>query len=79
MSDPAKYRTPAELEEHKKKDPILLARARLQSMGLAEDRIKKLDEEVEAEVQAAIRFAEESPEPDLFLLEPTTYVGPFAS
>jgi pyruvate dehydrogenase E1 component alpha subunit len=79
MSDPAKYRTQAELEEHKKKDPVGMARTRLLSMGLAEPRIKKIEEEVEAEVQAAVSFAESSPEPDASILEPTTYVGPFAS
>jgi pyruvate dehydrogenase E1 component alpha subunit len=79
MSDPAKYRTQAELEEHKKRDPILLARARLQSMGLAEARIKRIEDEVEEEVTAAVRFADSSPLPDASILEPTTYVGPFAS
>jgi pyruvate dehydrogenase E1 component alpha subunit len=79
MSDPAKYRTQSELEEHKKNDPIHLARARLLAMGVAEARIKTLEDEVEAEVQAAVSFAESSPEPDVSVLEPTTYVGPFAS
>jgi pyruvate dehydrogenase E1 component alpha subunit len=79
MSDPAKYRTQAELEEHKKRDPIVIARAKLLSMGLVESRIKKIEDEVEGEITAAIRFAEESPEPDASLLEATTYVGPFAS
>ncbi len=78
MSDPAKYRTQAELDEHKKRDPLLRAREKLLSMGLAEASIKALEEEVEAEVQAAIKFAEESPEPDASLLEETTYDGPFA-
>jgi pyruvate dehydrogenase E1 component alpha subunit len=79
MSDPAKYRTQAELEEHKKRDPIVIARAKLLSMGLVESRIKKIEDEVEGEISAAIRFAEESPEPDASILEATTYVGPFAS
>src|SRR5271156_1243787 len=64
MSDPAKYRTQAELDDHKKNDPIHLARTKLLAMGLAESRIKTLEEEVEAEVQAAVSFAESSPEPD---------------
>src|SRR5271170_6011111 len=34
MSDPAKYRTQAELEEHKKKDPIARARGQLLGLGL---------------------------------------------
>jgi pyruvate dehydrogenase E1 component alpha subunit len=79
MSDPAKYRTQAELEEHKKRDPIVIARAKLLSMGLVESRIKKIEDDVEGEITAAIRFAEESPEPDASILEATTYVGPFAS
>ncbi len=79
MSDPAKYRTPAELEEHKKKDPLIRARGSLMSQGVAEARIVKLEEEVEREVQAAVRFADESPDPDPSVLAPTTYAGPFAS
>jgi pyruvate dehydrogenase E1 component alpha subunit len=79
MSDPAKYRTQSELEEHKKNDPIHLARARLLAMGLVEAHIKTIEDEVETEIQAAVSFAESSPEPDASLLEPTTYVGPFAS
>jgi pyruvate dehydrogenase E1 component alpha subunit len=79
MSDPAKYRTQAELEEHKKKDPIARAHAQLLSMGFAPPRIAQIEEDVETEVQAAVRFAEESPEPDASILETTTYSGPFAS
>jgi len=79
MSDPAKYRTQAELEEHKSRDPLVKARAHLVALGLGEPRIQAIDESVEAEVQAAIKFAEESPEPDKSLLESTTYEGPFAS
>jgi pyruvate dehydrogenase E1 component alpha subunit len=79
MSDPAKYRTQAELEEHKKKDPIARAHAQLLSMGLPPLRIAKIEEDVEAEVQAAVHFAEESPEPDVSILEGATYSGPFAS
>src|SRR5580692_947966 len=43
MSDPAKYRTQAELEEHKKRDPLVIARATLLSMGLVASRIKKIE------------------------------------
>lgn len=79
MSDPGKYRTPAELEERKKQDPVALARARLVELGEKDDALEALDGAVEAEVQAAVKFAEESPEPPLSLLEETTYAGPFAS
>ena len=79
MSDPAKYRTPAELEDHKKRDPITRARALLEQNGYGAERLAKLEAEVEAEVQDAVKFAEESPEPDPSLLAKTTYDGPFAA
>jgi pyruvate dehydrogenase E1 component alpha subunit len=79
MSDPAKYRTPQELEERKKKDPLFRAREQLLREGYAEQRLTSLEEDVEREVQEAVKFAEESPEPDPSILEPTTYDGPFAA
>jgi pyruvate dehydrogenase E1 component alpha subunit len=79
MSDPAKYRTQQELEEHKKRDPLFRAREKLLADGFTEARLGKLEEGVEAEVAEAVKFAEESPEPDASILEATTYDGPFAS
>jgi len=79
MSDPAKYRTQAELEDHKKRDPVHLARTMLGTLGLNEAQLKLLEDGVEEEVQAAVKFADESPEPDVSLLAATTYEGPFAS
>jgi pyruvate dehydrogenase E1 component alpha subunit len=78
MSDPAKYRTASEVEEQKRRDPLLLARRELVE-ATSEDRAKGLEAEVETEVQEAVKFAEESPEPDMSVLEPTTYDGPFAA
>jgi len=79
MSDPAKYRTKDELEQHKKKDPLFRARTKLLNDGYTEVRLKQLEAEVEAEVADAVKFAEASPEPDASILESTTYTGPFAS
>jgi pyruvate dehydrogenase E1 component alpha subunit len=79
MSDPAKYRTQEELEERKRRDPLHRARQKLVDEGYGEPRIKAVEEDVEREVEAAIKFANESPEPDPSLLEPTTYDGPFAA
>src|SRR5207237_4564471 len=62
MSDPGKYRTPAELEERKKSDPLLRARAELEAAGAGE-KLAELEAGVEREVEDAGRFAEESPEP----------------
>jgi pyruvate dehydrogenase E1 component alpha subunit len=78
MSDPAKYRTQAELDEHKKRDSLFLARGALLERGYGEARVEQIDQSVEAEVADAVKFANESPEPTLDLLEPTTYSGPFA-
>ena len=77
MSDPGKYRTPAELEERKKSDPLTRARSELDSAGLG-GRLDEIDAEIEKEVQDAIHFAETSPEPGPELLEASTYSGPFA-
>jgi len=60
MSDPAKYRTRTELEEHKKLDPLAVARARLLEAGVAEDALDGIDEEVDEIVDAAVKFADES-------------------
>ncbi len=79
MSDPAKYRTNEELEERKQKDPLFRARLQLAKEGFGEARLKSMDDDVEREVQEAITFADESPEPDASLLESTTYDGPFAA
>jgi len=77
MSDPGKYRTAQELEDRKAKDPLVLGRQKLEH-DMDKAALEKLEAEVEAEVQDAVKFAEESPEPELSILEPTTYDGPFA-
>ncbi len=78
MSDPAKYRTQAELEEHKKRDPLLRARTTLVERGFGDARLDAIDKSVEADVTDAVKFANESPEPGVDILEATTYSGPFA-
>ena len=58
------YRTKAELAEWQKRDPIVLLRMMMQKNGeLTDASLQKLDEEVKAEVQDAVEFAEKSPEP----------------
>jgi len=58
------YRTKAELEEWQQRDPIVLLRVQMQAKGeLSEEALHKFDEEIKAEVQDAIDFAEKSPEP----------------
>jgi pyruvate dehydrogenase E1 component alpha subunit len=78
MSDPGKYRTKDEIEDHKRRDAIARARAQLLASGVDGATLDAVDADVEREVADAVRFAHESAEPDLSILEPTTYVGPFA-
>jgi pyruvate dehydrogenase E1 component alpha subunit len=78
MSDPAKYRTQAELDEHKRRDPLLRARTLLVDHGYGDAKIDAVEKAVEGEVADAVKFANESPEPGMDLLESTTYSGPFA-
>jgi pyruvate dehydrogenase E1 component alpha subunit len=77
MSDPGKYRTAEELEEHKKRDALLRSRGELAGKGHGAA-LDAIDAEVEAVIQDAVKFADESPEPGPELLEPTTYKGAFA-
>ncbi|MFO0553280.1 MAG: pyruvate dehydrogenase (acetyl-transferring) E1 component subunit alpha [Polyangiaceae bacterium] len=77
MSDPGKYRTPDEVEERKRHDPLVRSRRELDEAGFGA-RLAELDHSVEMEVADAVRFAEESPEPSADLLTETTYNGAFA-
>jgi len=65
MGDPQRYRTKEEVEEAKTRDPIARwERAVLENELAAEDELRKIVGEVDAEVEEAVRFAEDSPVPD---------------
>jgi len=62
MADPDLYRTKQEIEEWKKRDPILLFQAQLREWKLLTDSdAARIDEEVSAEIDEAVRFAEAGP------------------
>ena len=61
MSDPAKYRSRAELEERKKKDPCAVVRGRLTEAGVSEEALQDLEGEVDELIEEAVAFANESP------------------
>ncbi len=66
MSDPAHghYRTKVEVEEHRKRDPLLLLKQAVLSNNLgAEADFTQIEREVGDVVTAAVRFADESPFP----------------
>ena len=59
------YRTDEEVDEWKKKDPIDLFESRLKEQGVMDEgAISAVHEAVDADIQAAIQYAEESPLPD---------------
>ncbi|AQU86663.1 pyruvate dehydrogenase (acetyl-transferring) E1 component subunit alpha [Komagataeibacter nataicola] len=65
MSDPAKYRQRSEVDEiRKNQDPIDRVRRELLAMGVEENELKAMDEQVKAVVTDAASFAQTSPEPD---------------
>jgi len=65
MSDPGKYRSPAELEVWKARDPLPNFARRLVEEGIATaERLKEMQVAAQAEVQEAVKFAEESPWPE---------------
>jgi pyruvate dehydrogenase E1 component alpha subunit len=60
----ARLRAEAEVEEWRARDPVERLRRRLADSGLATDELDAIDAEVLAEVDAAVAFAKDSPEPD---------------
>lgn len=67
MSDPLHgvYRTKDEVEEQKGKDPITQLAGRLKEDGVMDEAaLDALDAEIRAEVDEAVQFADESPDPE---------------
>ena len=65
MSDPAKYRSKEEVQKMREEhDPIEQVRARLLTIGVSEDELKKIDAGVRSVVSEAAEFATQDPEPD---------------
>ena len=76
ISDPALYRSKEDLQECMKRDPILLLKEFLIEEGfLTEEAFKEMDKEEKERVIAAMKFADESPYPDLVTLEEDVF-GP---
>ena len=67
MSDPihGHYRTREEVEEHRKRDPIVVWGEKLRADGLIDEKgIKALDADCISEVEDAYRFADAAPDPE---------------
>jgi pyruvate dehydrogenase E1 component alpha subunit len=64
MSDPGNYRTRAEIEKHQERDPIKLFASSLKEKGVLDDaQLTEIENKVREEVEHAVKFAEESPQP----------------
>ncbi|MGB0035967.1 MAG: thiamine pyrophosphate-dependent enzyme, partial [Candidatus Acidiferrales bacterium] len=62
MADPDLYRTKAEVEDWKKRDPIRLFDSRLRAWGLLTDQdLAGLEAQISTELDDAVQFAEASP------------------
>jgi pyruvate dehydrogenase E1 component alpha subunit len=61
MSDPGLYRTKDEVEEWKRRDPLNRCRERLVDLGIEDAALESLEADVKAEIEDAVKFAEESP------------------
>ena len=71
MSDPAHghYRTKEEVDEQRKRDPLTIFKDTILGKGLGgETDFKQLEREVGEVVTASVKFADESPFPDLSAL-----------
>jgi dihydrolipoamide dehydrogenase len=74
--DPDKYRSAEDKEKFRKADPIVAFEHELEKSGLAdEEYFKKVRQEIDAEVQEIIRFADESPDPKAEDLYKYVYAG----
>jgi pyruvate dehydrogenase E1 component alpha subunit len=75
MSDPAAYRTKDELNEYKLLDPLETTKNTIITKGFAtEADLDKIEEAIQAEVNASVEFAENSPYPDASELYRDVYV-----
>lgn len=76
MGDPERYRTKAEIEEWRARDPIRLLGERLAAHGIEQTRLTEIAQAVEEELTAIVQFAETSPDPDDASLWEGVYANP---
>jgi len=75
MADPEEYRTKEEVEEWRQRDPIKAFADRLLDENvLTEEDVERFDQQAIEAVDEAVRFADESPFPDLDSLYDDIYV-----
>jgi TPP-dependent pyruvate/acetoin dehydrogenase alpha subunit len=66
VGDPEDYRTPAEVDAHRKHDPLVRFESQLMDWGMLSEAEKTdITRETEQEAAEALRFALDSPEPEI--------------
>jgi pyruvate dehydrogenase E1 component alpha subunit len=76
MTDPGRYRARAEEDLWRKRDPIpRLAKQMVAENAATQEELDRLEREIEELVEEAVKFADESPEPELSAL----YEGMYAT
>lgn len=64
--DPDRYRPKEEVEQGRERDPVTIFANRLKAAGLIDDDgLRGCEERVDHDVDEAVKFAEESPDPDV--------------
>jgi pyruvate dehydrogenase E1 component alpha subunit len=67
------YRTKEEIAAKQAHDPIARLRATLREHGCTDEELERVDAEVDARVEEAVKFADASPEPDVSELARSVY------
>ncbi|MEJ7653570.1 MAG: thiamine pyrophosphate-dependent enzyme [Chloroflexia bacterium] len=74
MADAGAYRSRDEVQEWQRRDPIALYAARLEEEGVFDSELREeIDSSVEQEIERAVKFALESPSPDVENLYDNVY------
>jgi len=77
MADPQRYRDKEEVNEWTQRDPIAAFRQKLIDEGVLTERAaKKMEEDVQREIEEAVRFAEASDAPPMEALFENIYADP---
>ncbi|MDX1416369.1 MAG: pyruvate dehydrogenase (acetyl-transferring) E1 component subunit alpha [Candidatus Promineifilaceae bacterium] len=75
MGDPLRYRTKDEVEKWREDDPIgILERYLTQEFDVGQEKLDRIDDEIDEIIEEAVTFAEESPNPALDTLFDNIYV-----
>lgn len=75
VSDPGRYRTKEEVSQYKDLDPVKMTEKKLLANDFAtEAEIKAIKDQIKAEIEEAVKFAEDSPFPDPSELWTDNYV-----